>query len=70
MLPNYYHLIYFSFLAQGYNKRLVKYFVKMISYCNIPKMYQPGKPVQKELRIILEDLFLLTPRMVHDDPIF
>lgn len=42
----------------------------MISYCNIPKMYQPGKPVQKELRIILEDLFLLTPRMVHDDPIF
>ncbi|XP_020932349.1 ADP-ribosylation factor-like protein 15 isoform X5 [Sus scrofa] len=36
----------------GYNKRLVKYFAEMISYFGIPKMYLPGKPVQKELRII------------------
>lgn len=60
ILPNYCHLIYFFFLAQGYSKRLVKYLAEMISYYAIPKMYQPGEPVQKELRIILKD-FLVTP---------
>ena len=53
----------FLFVVQGC-KRLVKYFAEMISYYGIPKMYQPDKPVQKELkelRVILEDLFLVTP---------
>lgn len=65
MLPNYCHLIYFFFLAQGYGKRLVKYFAEMISYNAIPKMYQPGEPVQKELRIIFERL-LSDSMMAHD----
>lgn len=42
----------------------------MISYYGIPKMYQPGKPVQKELGIILEDLFLVTPRWFMMIPFF